>query len=249
MKMNLNNCIRGTLETSHLRPYEKCLALGAVGLTDAELLAVILRSGTSGLSAVDLAEEIFALSASNRKSAATARTPDDTVGNLAGLSCISISECMKIRGIGKVKAIQIQCICELSRRIAKQTAAVRLDFSSPEAIAGYYMQDLRHLSKEHLVLVLLDNKCRLIRDLIISVGTVNASLVTPREVFVEALKYGAVSIVLLHNHPSGDASPSKNDILVTRRVRESGEILGIHLIDHIIIGDNMYTSLKEKEFM
>ena len=145
--------------------------------------------------------------------------------------------------------MQIQCICELARRIAKKTAAVKLDFSSPETIAGYYMQDLRGLDKEHLILVLLDNKCCCIRDCIISIGTVNASLVNPREIFMEALKYGASSIILLHNHPSGDETPSRNDILVTKRVAEAGEIMGIHLLDHIIIGDNKYTSLKEKEYM
>ena len=146
-------------------------------------------------------------------------------------------------GIHTANAVQ------LARRIAKKTAAVKLDFSSPETIAGYYMQDLRGLDKEHLILVLLDNKCCRIRDCIISVGTVNASLVNPREIFMEALKYGASSIILLHNHPSGDETPSRNDILVTKRVAEAGEIMGIHLLDHIIIGDNKYTSLKEKEYM
>lgn len=247
--LNQNNCIQGQSEKSSLRPYEKCLSYGAVELTDAELLAVILRTGTNGLSAVELAQQIFALSVSCFADSGAHEKPESGCGALTGLSGIAVSELMKLRGIGKVKAIQIQCICELSRRIAKQSAAVRLDFSSPGAIADYYMQDLRHLDKEYLVLALLDNKCRLMRDLIVSIGTVNASLVTPREIFLEAVRYGAVSVVLLHNHPSGDATPSRNDFLVTRRVREAGEILGIHLIDHIIIGDNMYTSLKEKEFM
>ena len=121
------------------------------------------------------------------------------------------------------------------------------------AIAAYYMQDLRLLEKEHMILVLLDSKCRKIADTVLSVGTVNASLVTPREVFAEALKYNAVSVVLLHNHPSGDclpsAAPSHNDIAVTDRIVQAGKILGVQVIDHIIIGDNTYTSLKEKEYM
>ena len=100
-----------------------------------------------------------------------------------------------------------------------------------------------------MVLVMLDSKCKMIRDCVISIGTVNASLITPREVFSEALKFEAVGIVLLHNHPSGDATPSRNDVAVTRRIAQAGSLLGIDLIDHIVIGDNSYTSLKEKEFM
>ena len=168
---------------------------------------------------------------------------------LLGLSSITIPELLKIRGVGKVKAVQIKCICELSRRTAKQSASAKLKFTEPEAIAAYYMQDLRLLEKEHMILVLLDSKCRKIADTVLSVGTVNASLVTPREVFAEALKYNAVSVVLLHNHPSGDAAPSHNDIAVTDRIVQAGKILGVQVIDHIIIGDNTYTSLKEKEYM
>ena len=214
------------------------MALGASSLSDAQLIAAILRTGTKGIDATKLAEEIIKM---------CGRFDDND--SLIGLANLSIPELMKIKGVGRVKAVQIQCICELARRIAKKTAAVKLDFSSPETIAGYYMQDLRGLDKEHLILVLLDNKCCRIRDCIISVGTVNASLVNPREIFMEALKYGASSIILLHNHPSGDETPSRNDILVTKRVAEAGEIMGIHLLDHIIIGDNKYTSLKEKEYM
>ena len=171
------------------------------------------------------------------------------VKGLTGLSSITIPELLKIRGVGKVKAVQIKCICELSRRTAKQSASAKLKFTEPEAIAAYYMQDLRLLEKEHMILVLLDSKCRKIADTVLSVGTVNASLVTPREVFAEALKYNAVSVVLLHNHPSGDAAPSHNDIAVTDRIVQAGKILGVQVIDHIIIGDNTYTSLKEKEYM
>lgn len=236
MTIYQNDCIQGQYRTGTLRPYEKCMAHTAAALSDAELLAVILRTGTTGMNATELAEKILTMC-------------DAQSGNLTGLSNISVQQLLDIKGVGKVKAVQIQCICELSRRIAKQSAGAKLDFSAPETIAAYYMQDLRCLDKEHLILVLLDSKCRLLRDMVLSVGTVNASLVNPREVFVEALKYGAVSIVLLHNHPSGDATPSQNDIMVTRRVMKAGELLGIQLLDHIIIGDNSYTSLKEKEYM
>ena len=166
---------------------------------------------------------------------------------LLGLSSITIPELLKIRGVGKVKAVQIKCICELSRRTAKQSASAKLKFTEPEAIAAYYMQDLRLLEKEHMILVLLDSKCRKIADTVLSVGTVNASLVTPREVFAEALKYNAVSVVLLHNHPSGDAAPSHNDIAVTDRIVQAGKILGVQVIDHIIIGDKNICRRKESK--
>ena len=225
-----NNCIRTEKTDTVLRPYEKCLTLGAETLSDAELLAVILRTGVSGMNSIELAQHIFSVCCRSK--------------GLLGLSSITIPELLKIRGVGKVKAVQIKCICELSRRTAKQSASAKLKFTEPEAIAAYYMQDLRLLEKEHMILVLLDSKCRKIADTVLSVGTVNASLVTPREVFAEALKYNAVSVVLLHNHPS-----SHNDIAVTDRIVQAGKILGVQVIDHIIIGDNTYTSLKEKEYM
>ncbi len=235
MIINQNSCICNDGDINFLRPYEKCMKFGTEVLSDIELLAVILRVGTNGMDATKLAEVILN----------TTKTGD----GLIGLTSLTINQLMKIKGVGSVKAIQIKCICELARRMAKQTAGTKLDFSSPEAIASYYMQDLRHLNKEHMVLVMLDSKCKLIRDCVISIGTVNASLITPREVFAEALKFEAVAIVLLHNHPSGDATPSRNDVAVTRRIAEAGSLLGIELIDHIVIGDNSYTSLKEKEFM
>ena len=229
-----SNCIRTEKTDTVLRPYEKCLTLGAETLSDAELLAVILRTGVSGMNSIELAQHIFSVCCRSK--------------GLLGLSSITIPELLKIRGVGKVKAVQIKCICELSRRTAKQSASAKLKFTEPEAIAAYYMQDLRLLEKEHMILVLLDSKCRKIADTVLSVGTVNASLVTPREVFA-ALTARAVQIILLHNHPSGDAAPSHNDIAVTDRIVQAGKILGVQVIDHIIIGDNTYTSLKEKEYM
>lgn len=235
-----NFCVRKDNNVVEERPYEKCLALGAAALTDAQLLAAVLRTGTSGMNATGLAYKVFEISGNYS---------EKTDNQLLNLVHLTIPELLKIKGIGKVKAVQIQCICELSRRIAKQTAGKKLDFSRPETIAQYYMQDMRHLEKEHLMLILLDSKCSLIKDCTLTVGTVNTSLVNTRDIFAQALKYNAVSIILLHNHPSGDATPSRNDLAVTQRIREAGVIMGIHLIDHIIIGDNSYTSLKEKEFI
>ena len=159
---------------------------------------------------------------------------------------MTMEQLMQIRGIGSVKAMQLKCICELSRRMAKETAGVMSHFTGPDAIAAYYMEDMRHKSQEELILLMLNGRNRRIGELVISRGTVNGSMISPREIFVEALRYQAVYIVLLHNHPSGDPTPSEEDLLFTRRVEEVGEMVGIPLLDHIIIGDCCYISLHER---
>lgn len=221
-----------------MRPYEKFILYGAGALSDAELLAVIIKTGTTGISSIELAAGIIDMACNGSGST-----------SLAGLTGIGYEDLVSIRGIGSVKALQIMAVIELSRRISKSCAYRRLDFRNPVSIADYYMEDLRHAECERLVLVMLDTKLRLIKDEVISTGTVNASIVSPREIFVAALRAGAVFIVMLHNHPSGDAEPSSNDIAITRRVQLAGEMLGISLIDHIIIGDNRFVSLKESGLM
>ena len=156
---------------------------------------------------------------------------------------------MDIKGIGKVKAIQILCLSELAKRLAKATAGEGLNFSSPESVARYYMEDMRHKKQEYMKLLLFNTRTKLIGETDISKGTVNASLVSPRELFIEALQKNAVSIILLHNHPSGDPTPSREDVLITRKIRDAGELIGIELLDHIILGDNKYISLSEKGFL
>ena len=224
--------------TSDNKPYERCLAYGPKSLTDSQLLGAVLRVGTTGMDSTQLAEAIINLGHIN-----------NSESSLLGIMNLSIEELKKIKGVGTVKAVQIQCICELSRRIAKKTASKRLKFSDSSSIASYYMEDLRHCNQEHVLLVLLDNKCNLIKDVVLTIGTANSSLISSRDIFLQALKYNAVFIVLLHNHPSGDATPSNNDISVTRSVSDAGELIGIKLLDHIIIGDNSYVSLKEKNYI
>lgn len=214
------------------RPYEKCFAIGAESLSDAELLAVILRTGSRGVPAIQLAHKILGYSKVEQ--------------NLLGLHYLSISELMKINGVGKVKAIQIKCIVELSRRIAKTSAKSSLSFTKPETIADYYMEDVRHFEQEQMLLLMLNTKSRLLGDKVISKGTVNGSMITPREIFLEALNNHAVYIILVHNHPSGDPKPSREDILLTRRIRDAGSMIGIELLDHLIIGDKNYISFKER---
>ena len=166
-----------------------------------------------------------------------------------GLHRFTKEKFMKIRGVGKVKTIQLLCILELSARLAKAEARKTLCFRNPSTIAGYYMEEMRHLSQEHMKLLMLDTKSNLIAEKNIYKGTVNASLVEPREIFVEAVKREAVSIILLHNHPSGDPAPSREDLDITGRVAEAGKIMNVSLTDHIIIGDHCYYSFKEKRLL
>ncbi len=213
------------------RPYEKCMRLGTESLTDAELLAVIIRSGTNNRNSVELAEYIL-----NRNG--------NSNDGILGINHVSIQELMKIKGIGMVKAIQIKCVAELSRRIHRERYKIMPELCSPDGIANYYMEDLRHLETEHLYLIMLNTKHRLLGDFELSKGTVNSSVFSPREALIEALRMGAVYMVLMHNHPSGDPTPSREDMATTRRMCEAGNLIGIPLIDHIIIGDNRYISLK-----
>ena len=210
------------------QPYEKCLAGGAGSLTDAELLSVILRTGSRGEPAVALSSRLLA---------------KEHMGGLLGLMHTSVPELMRIRGIGRVKAVQLLCVAELSRRIAKSQAMANLHFTDPASVADYYMEDLRHLEQEVLMVLLLDTKGGRLGEEILSRGTVNATIISPREIFICAFRYHAVSIVLLHNHPSGNPQPSPEDISLTERVRDAGHLIGIDLIDHIIIGDQRYVSM------
>ena len=216
------------------RPDEKLERYGALSLSDAELLAIIIRTGFQGYNSVRLAEDI--LNCSKGK-------------GLIGLCQVDIEELTKVRGVGKVKAIQLKAVAELTRRISKRIAKESLIMDSPETVARYFMEDLRHKDKECFMMLSLDGKGALIAESLISIGTVNASLASPREVFIEAIKNRAVSIILVHNHPSGNPHPSKNDLVVTEKMKQAGELLGIKLIDHIIIGDNSYVSLSEEKMM
>ncbi len=215
------------------RPYEKCLKEGAQNLSDAELLSVIIRTGNREENSLALAQKILALNYPKK--------------GILGLLHLSMQELMQIKGIGRVKGAQLLCIGELSKRIWKKSSHLsEISFHNPLDIVNYYVEDMRHREQELVYVMLLNTKGFLIRDVMISQGTVNASVVSPREIFIEAVKHHAVSLVLIHNHPSGDPAPSREDIRLTKRVKEAGDLLGIRLLDHIIIGDNCYISLKER---
>ena len=217
-------------------PYEKFISYGSRSLTDSELLAILLRTGTRGMNARELGEKVLA---------ETAR-----YGNgLLGLYHIPLNELCKIEGIGEVKAIQLKTVAELSTRMAQAKAKRNLSFHRPSSVADYYMERFRHENVEYIMLLLLDSGLHLIDERILSKGTVNASLVSPREVFIHALQAQAAGIMLLHNHPGGDPNPSGNDIRITERILQIGVLTDIPLFDHIIIGDNKYFSFKESDLM
>ena len=216
-------------------PYEKCAKHGASSLSNTELLAVLLRTGTKGLNVLELADYIL-----------SSECGDSGILNIHNCTLERLKE---IHGIGTVKAVQILCLSELAKRLAKETAKEGLVFSLPSTIADYYMEEMRHQKQEHMKLLMLNSKSKLLGEKDISKGTVNASLVSPRELFIEALERQAVAIILIHNHPSGDTTPSENDMLLTKRVQEAGRLIGIELLDHIIIGNNCYMSFAEEQLL
>mgnify|MGYP005778246639 CR=1 FL=1 len=215
------------------RPYEKCLKKGAASLSDAELIGVIIRTGARGEKSTDLALRILSAG------------PD----GLLNLIRMDTEDLMKIRGIGEVKAVQLKCVGELARRIASATRYRAMVGSDPETIAFYYMEQMRHETRETLMLAMFDRKNMLLDDMVLSVGTSNASMISPPEIFRAALLKHAEFVILLHNHPSGNPEPSKEDINVTFRIRDCGELLGIPLMDHIIIGDNCFFSFREQDIL
>lgn len=213
-------------------PYERCMEKGAEALSDSELLAVIIRTGSREDTSLELAQKLLKSGGEE---------------GLFGLVHQSFEEFTKIRGIGKVKAAQLMCVFELSRRIWRSAGKNQNNcYSEPSQIADYYMQSLRCLDQEHIYAMFFDTKQHFIRDVLLSKGTVNSSVISPRELFIEALKARAVRFALVHNHPSGDPAPSREDQLLTMRMKEAGAVLGIVLVDHIIIGDTAYMSFKER---
>lgn len=217
------------------RPREKFYQHGPQAVSDQELLAILLRTGVKGRSVLELSRDVVR------------SLPG---GNLYYLSEAGISDLCRIHGIGTDKAITVCAAIELGRRVARQRVKeMAPDFSTPQAIAEYVMEDLRHLPQERVVAVFLSTKNQLICCQTITIGTLNASLAKGRDVFRMALKYNAASIVLVHNHPSGNPEPSREDIMVTKQIAEAGEIMEIPILDHIIIGDGTYVSLCERGYI
>ncbi len=215
------------------RPREKLYNHGPESLSNEELLAIIIRTGSRTESAIELSKRV--LSRDNR--------------GLVYLRDTTLQELMENKGIGECKASQILAAIEIGKRINRKTAVDRVRINQPATVSDLFMDEMRYLQKEHFRIILLDTKNQIISMEEISIGTLNASIVHPRDVFKIAIKRNSNSIILIHNHPSGDPTPSKEDINITNRLLEVGDLVGIKVLDHIIIGDNNYISFKEKNII
>ncbi len=211
------------------RPREKMLHYGAEVLSSSELLAVILSNGTRNKSALDLARELIS-----------------EADGLSNLSEYTIAQLSKIDGIGLAKAAKIMAAFEIGKRMNAISKDHTARITSPQEAAFLVMDEMKCYKKEYFNIILLNTKNNVIKISNISVGSLSASIVHPREVFVEAIKHSAARIILVHNHPSGDPRPSREDILITERLIKTGEVIGIAVIDHIIIGYDKFLSLKEE---
>lgn len=230
MEAEMENNQEFNEDGSTMLPYEKSEAYGFESLSDEELFAIIIRSGTKRHSCME---------------AASALVRETKGQGIIGLQRLSVKELAQLPGIGRVKAVQLKSICELSRRMASQRRARRPCLDSAAAVVEYLMEDMRHLEQEQLRILLLDTKCMLIHEKVMSIGTVNSTLMPPREICREALMRDSTGFILVHNHPTGDPAPSREDIVATNKIFNAANLIGISLIDHIIIGDNTYISMKD----
>lgn len=216
------------------RPYEKLEMYGAHTLSNAELLAIIIKSGTKEESSVTLAQKVLSLS----------KKQNCIQDNLNFLQELSIEEFMKIKGIGKVKAIQLKATCELAKRISKPIENIRTKVKTPQDIVSLLMDELKMEKREIVKVIIMNSKNIILKIQTISQGGTNSVQVDTKDILMEAIKIGAPKIIMVHNHPSGEPTPSKEDIEFTQKLEKAAEILGIGLLDHIIIGYNQYTSIK-----
>lgn len=215
------------------RPYEKFERLGATYLTDAELLAIVIKNGSKSLNSLDMARYIL----SNH---------ENGLSGFKYLKEASLDELMKVEGIGKVKAIQLKAVMELACRINNELGnEKRIKITSPHDVYRLLRSDMAHKQTEEVKVVILDNKNHVKSVVTVSRGATNKSVVSVKEILSEPIKQLASSIILVHNHPSGDTTPSRQDILLTRKISDYAKIFEIDLCDHVIIGKDNYTSLKE----
>jgi DNA repair protein RadC len=211
------------------RPRERLLNHGAEVLSLSELLAIIIGTGTKSKNATVLAGEILA-----------------KAGGLKGIADKSVKELSDIKGVGIAKAAKIKALVELSKRFGCIVPGERAVIRSPRDVSDALMQEMRDLDREHFKAILLNTRNQIIKFVTISIGTLNSSMVHPRELFKAAIKENSASIILVHNHPSGDPEPSKADIDITKRLVRSGLLLGIEILDHVIVAGNRYLSFREK---
>ncbi|SKC64456.1 RadC family protein [Maledivibacter halophilus] len=215
------------------RPREKLIRYGPQTLSNIELLAILIRTGSREQSALELANVLL----SHHEK------------GIRYLANCTVEELSEIKGIGTSKACQILAAVELGNRLSRSSLEIKRTIKSPKDVTDMFINDMRFLEKEHFKVIFLNTKNEIITFETISIGSLNASIVHPREVFKRAIKKSSASIILLHNHPSGNPQPSKEDINITKRLIEAGQIIGIEVLDHIIIGDGNYFSLKEESLI
>lgn len=215
---------------AEMRPREKLVDLGAAALSDQELLAILLRTGMKKTSALDLAQQIL------------------KNGGLSALARSSYDELKQYKGMGLAKAAQLQAAIELSKRLARQSLGPKPVIKAPQDAVVLVMNEMSYLDREHFKVINLNTKNQLMTIDSVSVGSLDASLVHPREVFKKPIQRSAAKLILVHNHPSGDTRPSQEDINITKRLDEAGSLLGLTILDHLIIGQNNFLSMKEKGY-
>ncbi|WP_339254904.1 DNA repair protein RadC [Sporosarcina sp. FSL W8-0480] len=214
------------------RPRERLIRQGAASLSNQELVAILLRTGTKEESVLLLANRIL-----------------NSFDKIQDLKNATVEEMTAVKGVGQAKAVQLLAAAEIGKRIYRRHSEGRYVIKSPEDAAAYLMTDMSSLLQEHFVALFMNVKNEVLHKQTIFIGSLNSSIVHPREIFREAVKRSAASIIVAHNHPSGNPSPSPEDIEVTKRLVEAGSIMGIELLDHLIIGDHRFISLKEKGYM
>lgn len=214
------------------RPRERLIRQGASSLSNQELVAILLRTGTKEESVLVLANRVLS-----------------SFDKIQDLKDATIEEYTKVKGVGKAKAVQLLAAAEIGKRMYRKHSEGRYTIRSPEDVAAYLMTDMSSLNQEHFVALFLNVKNEVIHKETIFIGSLNSSIVHPRDIFREAVKRSAASIICAHNHPSGNPSPSPEDIDVTKRLIEAGLLMGIELLDHVIIGNHQFISLKEKGYL
>ena len=212
------------------RPYEKLEIYGPEKLSNAELIAIVIKSGTKDESSIHIAQRILSLEKANGTS-------------LKFLQEMSVNELMKIKGIGKVKALQIKAICEIAKRMSSPMDITSIQINSPRDVANLLMDEMKYNKRECVKAILLNVKNVVVKIVDICYGGTNSAILKPKDVLHEAIKIEAPKIILVHNHPSGDPTPSKKDIEFTDNLIKAAEIMGIELLDHIVIGDQSFRSI------
>lgn len=215
------------------RPYEKMELYGETALSNAELIAIIIKTGTKEESSVTIAQKLLSVNPTSKN-------------NLDFLKEMTIEELMNIKGIGKAKAIQLKAVAELAKRISVPSNYQKIKINRPEDIARLLMEEMRLEKQEHVKLIILNNKNEIIKIKKIAQGGINSVNMSMREILVEPIRIQAPKMILIHNHPSGDSTPSKVDIQITQRLFEVAQLFDIELLDHIVIGNGNFTSIMSR---